>query len=287
MFNYVLYKTDDIKMLEEIINLKDAEKKKRLNRMKNLVRQRYMKYSSNTTDLQSIPILNYSFKTKNVLENCYSSKDSTNEKKILGELIKNIKDLQSPTSKCPYCSIGENDSTDHYLPKSLFPEFSVYSRNLVPACKTCNSRKSAKWLNIRNSRRIANVYFDDIADKRILFAHFSYPMGVTVPKVSFKLKKPATMDSELFSVVSSHFAELSLFKRYANESVNEVLKFGKFLNRCGKSDVPIETVIIMLEAEAEAKRDTYGLNYYKASIIDQLVEEKHYLFECYSQKLII
>ena len=42
---------------------------------------------------------------------------------------------------CPFCGgLGERPNTiDHYLPKSLFPQFSILPLNLLPACGICNT----------------------------------------------------------------------------------------------------------------------------------------------------
>lgn len=45
---------------------------------------------------------------------------------------------------CPYCGLPSNITLDHYLPRNIksFPEFSILSANLIPACSTCQSKKS-------------------------------------------------------------------------------------------------------------------------------------------------
>ena len=40
---------------------------------------------------------------------------------------------------CPYCSQRLIKTLDHYLPKSIYPYFSVTPINLVPACRDCNT----------------------------------------------------------------------------------------------------------------------------------------------------
>lgn len=45
---------------------------------------------------------------------------------------------------CPYCGLPSNITLDHYLPRKIeaFPEYSILSANLVPACSTCQGKKS-------------------------------------------------------------------------------------------------------------------------------------------------
>ena len=41
---------------------------------------------------------------------------------------------------CPMCGGFGNGTLDHYLPKDTYPEFSVFSKNLIPACNCNNLR---------------------------------------------------------------------------------------------------------------------------------------------------
>jgi 5-methylcytosine-specific restriction endonuclease McrA len=44
--------------------------------------------------------------------------------------------------KCPYCGEPTQPVTiDHFVPKSLLPEFAFFSENLIPSCWFCNHRK--------------------------------------------------------------------------------------------------------------------------------------------------
>lgn len=45
---------------------------------------------------------------------------------------------------CPYCGLPGNITLDHYLPRDLklFPHYSAYEMNLVPACFSCQIKKS-------------------------------------------------------------------------------------------------------------------------------------------------
>ena len=48
---------------------------------------------------------------------------------------------------CPYCGLPENITLDHYLPRKrkAFPEFSILSSNLVPACSGCQNKKGHSY----------------------------------------------------------------------------------------------------------------------------------------------
>ncbi|MBY3297647.1 HNH endonuclease [Rhizobium laguerreae] len=65
---------------------------------------------------------------------------------------------------CPMCGSPMTGSLDHYLPKEDYPEFSIYSKNLVPACPACNSgTKGVTYCGKVPSERFLHPYFDKIA----------------------------------------------------------------------------------------------------------------------------
>lgn len=55
---------------------------------------------------------------------------------------------------CPYCGIQSNVTVDHYLPKDVFPQFSVFSLNLVPACSDCQNKGHKGTKHPERKRRI-------------------------------------------------------------------------------------------------------------------------------------
>lgn len=48
---------------------------------------------------------------------------------------------------CPMCGNSAVGTVEHYLPKTPFPEFSVFSWNLVPSCNSCNQKRGSKHVN--------------------------------------------------------------------------------------------------------------------------------------------
>ncbi|MDP9603882.1 UNVERIFIED_ORG: hypothetical protein J2W38_003678 [Variovorax paradoxus] len=87
--------------------------------------------------------------------------------------LKFIKDLRqvSDSRTCPMCGSLHSGTLDHLIPRTPHPAFSIYSRNLVPACK-CNSTKNAAMVGPMPGERILHPYFDDCMGGRILRAHF-------------------------------------------------------------------------------------------------------------------
>lgn len=90
-------------------------------------------------------------------------------------------------NSCPMCGSLAGGSLDHIMPKEPCPAFSIYSRNLVPACK-CNSRRGTVTRGPAPGQRILHPYFDDVLERRLLTARFE-DLGIA-PRVSLEILLP-------------------------------------------------------------------------------------------------
>ncbi|WP_141233069.1 hypothetical protein [Pseudomonas sp. Irchel 3E19] len=54
---------------------------------------------------------------------------------------------------CPYCGLPSNVTLDHYLPRNIeaFPEFSILTENLIPACNKYQSAKGEFFSKLKPS----------------------------------------------------------------------------------------------------------------------------------------
>lgn len=97
---------------------------------------------------------------KQTLINLYSPKIHQIPYEILYEMRKNHGLLC-----CPCCGEdGAPGTLDHYLPKDIFPEFSVCLANLTPMCNRCQEEKSTEYLTSSNKKAYIHPYFDRVID---------------------------------------------------------------------------------------------------------------------------
>lgn len=85
---------------------------------------------------------------------------------------------------CPLCGSLHSGTVDHVIPRTPHPAFSIFSRNLVRACK-CNSSKNAAMTGPNPGQRILHPYFDDCLAQRLLRANFR--QHGPVPKVTLEI----------------------------------------------------------------------------------------------------
>ena len=68
---------------------------------------------------------------------------------------------------CPMCGSPNTGTLDHYLPKKMYPEFAIFSQNLVPACN-CNSSRNDDVKGAAAGDRVLHPYFDDCMTQRLV-----------------------------------------------------------------------------------------------------------------------
>ena len=134
------------------------------------------------------------------------------------------------SSKCPYCFRGEVSSFDHFLPKELFPEYSVHPRNLVPACSRCNQYKSIEY------KDVFNPYIDDVPIlAQYLFVKFQKLNDDFL--VEYYLDNSNGIESSLFKRIENTFAILDLANRYKEASSDLFVMVSKDIKLEKKGDL--------------------------------------------------
>lgn len=79
---------------------------------------------------------------------------------------------------CPFCGGDGARTVEHYLPKACYPEFSVFSLNLMPSCGSCNTKRN----NINEygaPTALLHPYFDKaLLDRVSLYIDIKVEHGV-------------------------------------------------------------------------------------------------------------
>lgn len=84
---------------------------------------------------------------------------------------------------CPICGLKPCSEMDHYMPRSLFHEYSSHTSNLIPLCHDCNQDKHDHWLNRKGKRYFFNAFFDHLPTK-IIDCTISISHGFPQAKIS-------------------------------------------------------------------------------------------------------
>jgi len=127
---------------------------------------------------------------------------------------------------CPYCSANLIKKLDHYLPKSIYPEFALLDHNLVPCCSDCNETKGKT--TDRYQYVFLNPLIHELPDIPILKARLDMAKAEDgVPAVSFYIDETTGADPGMVRLVKSHCEKLGLT---APENGIYVLKAVQYLS---------------------------------------------------------
>lgn len=200
-----------------------------------------------------------------LLRNAY--KKSTDfqavRKSIMDSLPKGMK------GKCPFCMISEPNTLDHYFSEAEYPEYIIYSPNLVPCCSNCNTLKGDEILT--EGHRIAlHYYFDPIPTEQFVYAKIVMDGGI--PSVSFDIKTDELGNVGI--VISNHFKRLKLVGRYEKQC-NDLLStlYDEMLELYEGND-SIDFCIEILNAKINSLEKRCGKNYWKACLYKALSVDK-------------
>lgn len=258
-------------LYEQIItNSRDSNKKIVLENIKEVIFERYTHYDTNKNKLELIiESPNFQKDEKIYLKSNYSR----NKLGYLeGQIVTNILEIQTPQmkNKCPYCGIDKPRTIDHYLPQSLFPEYSVFPQNLIPCCSNCNSKKGNRWIE-EGSRIFINYYYDDLPyDKVFLNANIEFTADKAVPKIKFSLLGK-NISKENYELINSHFDKLGLLDEYQSIIETEVSELRD--NVLNNMDLSTEQHVNNANRSLETFERLHGVNYWKAVLYRAIDED--------------
>ena len=175
---------------------------------------------------------------------------------------------------CPYCLISEPRTIDHYMPKELFPEFSILPINLISCCSDCNNLRNTAWVKASN-RTTINAYFDTLENKRFLYAETYFESNI--PQIKFIIQNNEGISEYIFKIITNHFDLLQLQHRYRNQVGNVISEIHtRFSKPMHRSMTQVQKKSLLIE-EANSHRDTNGANYWKAAVLEALSNSEQFL----------
>lgn len=143
-------------------------------------------------------------------------------KRRLGTMIASLP--AADADLCPYCSLDTNPDLDHFLPKAVFPEFSLHGRNLVPICTQCNRKKlNAIKAKATNARLFLHPSSEPSNNARVLEADLSFDAGKMT--VNYHIDDGGALLDDERKLVERHFARLDLGDRYTRRAHSYMASF--------------------------------------------------------------
>jgi len=188
--------------------------------------------------------------------------------------LSHISEMRESTEHliCPMCGSMHSGTLDHYLPKNGFPIFSVFSKNLVPACK-CNSKRNETLVGDNPGERVLHPYFDDCLGERLLSARFE-DLG-EIPRVSLVLLISDT--HPLHSAIAFHVRSIiqrSAIVKYLADRWSSLYRKPSLVVRAFANNISTESEVrALLEEERDTLDELHkGKNNWNSIFISGLLE---------------
>ncbi|WFR96294.1 HNH endonuclease [Rhizobium tumorigenes] len=129
--------------------------------------------------------------------------------------------LVAAHGKCPFCAgIGHAKTLDHYLPKAIFPLYSVLPANLVPCCRDCNHGKNSAFPSNPRGQPI-HPYLDHARFFDEVWVVASVLQSDPI-SMEFRPAPPLGWSPDDKARVTKHFHDYDLASRFAIQAGVEV-----------------------------------------------------------------
>ncbi|QCZ29838.1 HNH endonuclease [Leclercia adecarboxylata] len=264
MRNLPIPKSDDKSCLDAIVLEKRESNKTNLTAISSKVKIAYDNHTSNCNTLENLSPIRLLKKQKASLHHAYTSKTNTFKKVTIDILFPPTLD---DFDECPYCGIGDPSTLDHYIPKEVYPEFSILSKNLIPICSTCNSSYKKTKFKLPNGKRIfIHSYYDIFPDLYFLTANVTISQKIAI---NFTINHHAT-ESDFSELISNHFINLGLNKRFKIKAAAEISRKKGAFNRQFNTNMSARDLSIFLREEATNLETSYSKNHWKVALYKAL-----------------
>ena len=257
MINLPRLLQNDRVVLNDIIQSKREPAKTRLLRVQDNILSAYLNYYKNRHNLERITAdSSIDEETAKILNDAYKTG------KVIDGVKTKITEVMPPAikEKCPYCMLSEPGTFDHYIGKGEFPEFSILSKNLVPCCSKCNSKKGEKFISESGKRIFISFYFDELPQNSFWKVELDIDSDVPYIKNMYINSNTGTQIDE---IIESHFKELELFNRYMNPMSN---KLSLLISRFQGTKQSKDDIVDVITNEIHALKKIYGPNYWECSL---------------------
>jgi 5-methylcytosine-specific restriction endonuclease McrA len=250
---FVKYRKGDIR-----VNLLSVQKK---------VKYYYQHYNSHDKSIHKIKPNKLISPEKETMIDIYESYESK-------AIIAYRDALFDHISNCPYCGLGETEHLDHYLPKSQFSEYSLFTSNLIPCCYKCNSVYKKTAYEDRGDRVYFHPYIDSINSYEVLRLSIRWSEGVML--MNYGVNQSSGLDSVTINVMKKHFKHLKLGIRYLKYASNYLSDMKPVFNDAYGSSTDSAKLKLALESKYIDALHQFGLNHWTTALLKNIKDNNQF-----------
>lgn len=246
---------------DNFIKHRSGEVRANLNRVKRKIRYYYRHYDSHKSDLHQIKPNKLNNDEKNMMIYVYESYKSKAIILFRDALFEHI-------PLCPYCGLGETAHLDHYLPKSSFSEYALYTDNLIPCCYKCNSNYKKTGYEEGGFRMYFHPYVDGINDFDVLSVAVRAKSGSVF--ISYGINASSGVGSAKTIVLKKHFKHLQLGIRYLRCATSYLSSMKPVFNDAYGLNQDVDRLKSALESKYIDALGEHGRNHWKTALLKNL-----------------
>ncbi len=154
-------------------------------------------------------------------------------KKIEGfyDLILNY--AKDPMIQCPFCGgLNEPTEIDHFLPKSLHAQYTIFPYNLIPICKDCNQIYKRNFYPKNEQAQLIHPYLDEDCyfNEKWLYANCKFDNNFKINDIEFYISPPVNWDEAKKNKIKFHFNKFDLNRRFSEEAFRESVWLNNYIH---------------------------------------------------------
>lgn len=172
-------------------------------------------------------------------------------------------ELEKKVDRCPYCSINQPSTLDHYMPQSEYPALAMCRLNLVPMCGDCNREKN----NHPFSLFIHSYY--QVFPAVSFFKAKAMVQGNRVV-IFFYIDEVAVGDTSVVAKLKNQIEKINLIERL-NKATSSFVE-----DLCSQCHCLFGLGFrIWLKSRLKSYQMNYGLNDWRTAAIQAMLDNPH------------
>jgi hypothetical protein len=180
-------------------------------------------------------------------------------------------------SSCPYCSMWSPSEIDHFLPQSIYPEFSAKPSNLIYSCEDCNNLKRARIYDKNRNLLIPNINIHPVPKERIFYAKLAEGRNGWFARYHYHIPQSVSDPHREKLIMQIQFFEL--ITRFQEEASKEISRIER---RIRKPDFRKNRTRIInhFRYEGETEEEEKGICNWKAVLYRAAWKSNEFLDHC-------
>ncbi len=201
--------------------------------------------------------------------------DAYDQVQLGGRLEQLRQQIKSRARLCPYCSSPQVTDLDHYAPRSIYKDFAIYPRNLVPSCHPCNKIK--RVFTASSDESLIHPYFDELPDGVFLIARTEVPVAGGLV-ATFDINMSADPTSEVLERAQFQLDLFKLNKRLPSDINVFLAGLGEALRYLYASGTVEASAAVsgLLAATATSHAANFGKNDWRTALLRSLAENTEF-----------